>query len=430
MRYTSFTISITRNDVCLQPDTHMMWLRVSVLLISALWNIQNVICAIIYVNSNSNITGTNCGITYDTACLTIAAAFDVALSSDTISIQPGLYTGLGNENLNPPNGSKVGIHLFGNGTADMIIIQCQNENRFLHSENNFITRIDNLSIHNCTALVATIRNIGNGGALSFSDSNQAITIRNSIFVGNRARSGGAIIITSGSLTIISCTFANNQGGYWGGALASVRSGITIMDSVFSGNSIDGEIIVDPKLQLDTAEAGSGGSIHANGGARMTIRGTAFISNWGQVAGGALFAKLVSGLEISNCVFEKNTILGTGLCDSENACHVRGGAIFISDVALTLSNSSFLGNQAITQDLSQVGIIYSPLIFFSLLKEEQLFFLVIAFQLIAFPHLSVIAHILTILRKVLLIIMLVDMVVPYIQVVFHCLLKNLLLFQIT
>lgn len=335
-----------------------LWRRWFALLLSFLWNLQSTSGATIYVNSNSNTSITECGFTLLTACPNIAAAFERASSYDIIGIQPGLYTGIGNENLDPQNISKVGLSLLGNGTSpDSITIQCVNENRFLHSENNFLTRIENLLIKNCTALVATIRNIGNGGALSFSDSSLNVLIKNVVFMGNRARSGGAILVTSGSLSIISCSFLYNQAGYWGGAISSVRSGITVIDSIFSGNSVDGELIVDPNLQLNTEEAGRGGAIHAYGGARMTISGTLFLSNSGQVAGGALFAKIVSGIDITNCDFQKNFILGTGLCFSENACDVRGGGIFLSDVALTLANSTFLGNEAITQDLSQVLILY-------------------------------------------------------------------------
>ena len=329
------------------------WRRWFALLLSFLWNLQSTSGAIIYVNSNSNTSISECGLTLLTACSNIAAAFERASSYDIIEIQPGFYSGIGNENLDPQNISKVGLSLLGNGTSNSIIIQCVNENRFLHSENNFLIRIENVSINNCTALVATIRNIGNGGALSFSDSSLNVIIRNVIFLGNRARSGGAILVTSGSLSIISCSFLDNQAGYWGGAISSVRSGITVIDSTFSGNSVDGELIVDPNLQLNTEEAGRGGAIHAYGGARMTISGTSFFFNSGQVAGGALFAKIVSGLDITNCYFQKNFILGTGLCYSEDACDVRGGGIFLSDVALTLANSTFLGNEAITQDLSQV-----------------------------------------------------------------------------
>jgi hypothetical protein len=332
-------------------------------LLSFLWNFHGIDSTTIYVNSSSNATSGECGFTLETACSNIATAMDLALSFDTIELQPGLYSGLGNENLDPQNTSKIGISLIGNGTSTSVIIQCKDENRFLHSESNFLSRIENLSINNCTALTATIRNIGNGGALSFSNYGQNVLVRNVIFMGNRGRSGGAIIVTSGSLSLISCTFLQNQAGYWGGAISSVRSGITVIDSTFSGNTVDGELIVDPTLQLDTEEAGRGGAIHAYGGSRMTISGSSFLFNSGQVAGGAIFAKIVSGIDVSNSLFQNNVILGTGLCDSENVCDVRGGAIFLSDVALTLANSSFVANEAITQDLSQVSTILSSPRFF-------------------------------------------------------------------
>jgi hypothetical protein len=345
----------------------MVWLSLAsgmMTLSLLLWNIPYISCAFIYVNSLSNTSRFNCGQTFETACPNIATALDIAFSNDIISLQPGIYSGFGNENLDPQNISITGLTIFGNGTQGDedegqddgrdILIQCINKNRFLHAENNLIHQIENISIKNCTALVTTIRNIGNGGALSFSNSDQTIYLKNLYFEWNLGRSGGAITVTSGSLSIINCSFHNNHAGYWGGAIASVRSGITISNSLFSKNSVNGDIIVDPKLQLETTEAGRGGAIHANGGSRMIIRNTHFFMNTGQVAGGALFAKLVSGLEITSCHYEQNLILGSGLCDSENLCDVRGGAMYINDVAVTLTDSTFLQNAAITQDLSQVS----------------------------------------------------------------------------
>jgi hypothetical protein len=70
---------------------------------------------------------------------------------------------------------------------------------------------------------------------------------------------------------------------------------------------------------------------------MTIRGSTFMSNSGQIAGGALFAKLVSGLDILSSQFLKNSALGGPTCSDVLCPTVRGGALLISDTILDIQN---------------------------------------------------------------------------------------------
>lgn len=306
---------------------------------------------IIYVKNNSTASITNCGLNLETACPTIYSGFLAANSSDTILIEPGSYSGKGNEALTSRNLTITGINIVGNGLQSTVVIQCQGEHRFLHAQFNFLRSITNLTIKNCSSFGRLVSFNQDGGGLLVTDSDK-ITITNATFEDNMGFNGGAISISQGSLTLVQCTFVKNKAGYWGGAVLSKDTGLTVINSVFIENEARGDLI-DSQLVIDTAEAGRGGGIYANGGSRMTIRESTFISNSGQIAGGAIHVKLVAGLDIWGCEFVRNSALGGQECSADNLCGIRGGALFVTDISLNLLNCTFIGNQAITTDISQV-----------------------------------------------------------------------------
>jgi hypothetical protein len=308
---------------------------------------------IIYVNNNSTASVTGCGLTIQNSCPTIYSGFVAANTSDTILIEPGYYFGPGNEALTSSNLTKTAINILGNGPADTVIISCSGDHRFLYAQSNFLQSITNLTIQNCSSFSRLVFFNQDGGGLLVTDSPNKITITNTIFQENIGFNGGAISITGGSLTIIDCIFRQNKAGYWGGAILSKDTGLTVMNSYFLENEARGDLITETQVIIDTAEAGRGGGIYANGGARMTVLDSIFRSNAGQVAGGAVHAKLVAGLDIFRCQFIQNSALGGQECGADNLCAIRGGALFITDITLNLLNSTFISNQAITTDISQV-----------------------------------------------------------------------------
>lgn len=310
------------------------------------------------MNHNSSASVSNCGLTFETACPTIYSSFLAANSSDTILIEPGIYSGLGNEGLTSVNLTTTSLNILGNGPQDAILIQCQLERRFLYSQNNFLQSITNVTIKNCSSFGRLVFLNQDGGGLSISDSESKLTITSTTFEDNIGFYGGAISISGGSLSIVDCTFRNNKAGYWGGAILSRSTGLTVQNSLFVGNEARGDVIKSPYLEIDTAEAGRGGGIYANSGSHMSVQDSVFISNSGQIAGGAIHAKLVSGLDIMRCQFIQNSALGGPECTADNLCSIRGGALYIVDISLVLLNSTFLGNQAITTDISQVWSLHS------------------------------------------------------------------------
>jgi len=308
---------------------------------------------IIYVDSNSSAPIDTCGTSLLTACPTIEAGFDqITNSGDILQLQPGLYSGLGNENLMTVNSSISDIKIIGNGIPNDIVIHCSQENRFLTDEYYFISHISNILIRNCSALDLSLQSFGDGGAIIFGGSASQVVINNTVFVDNKARNGGAIFIGEGSLLISDCTFHHNEAVFWGGALTSLYSGITITDSLFEYNRAHGDLDDDHAVDFDVDEAGKGGAIHLNGGSRLTVLRSSFHHNYAQLTGGAVNLNLVAGTTIEECTFGNNMVFGGDVCTSDQLCEVRGGAVYVKDVALYMRNSTFFGNVALTKDLSQ------------------------------------------------------------------------------
>ena len=313
--------------------------------------------ATIYVDSNSTAAAAGCGQDITTACRTIADGFSIASTGDIIEIQPGLYTGEGNENLNSINFTAMQLTISGSsGTADDVVIMCSSPNRFLAANVQFYTVIRDLTIRNCSSMVTTTDMVGAGGALFLAQVSTPVVISNVIFFGNKARNGGAIFLEASSLTLLDCVFLANEAQYWGGAVFSRDSGLTIQSSRMLSNSAHGDL-GDSQVNVDTDQAGKGGAIHGNGGSRLTLLASEFTGNSARLSGGAVFLNLVSGLSVLDCLFLNNIASGGEACSSDQVCQVRGGGLYVKDVAVTVTNSSFIGNSAITQDLSQVwGVI--------------------------------------------------------------------------
>ncbi|MDE2749638.1 MAG: SH3 domain-containing protein [Chloroflexota bacterium] len=75
-----------------------------------------------------------------------------------------------------------------------------------------------------------------GGAISTSDDDARLSVRNSEFLHNMSRSyGGAIFAEGGIIDITRSSFQNNQADYYGGAIAAHAGRMSISSSTFAGN---------------------------------------------------------------------------------------------------------------------------------------------------------------------------------------------------
>ena len=165
-----------------------------------------------------------------------------------------------------------------------------------------------------------------GGAI-YGEMNVNITIVHSNFIGNSVEDhyvGYSDCCNSTSMYVVESTdFCYNFSAYsgkYGGAIAinvESRSTLIIKDCVFENNT-----------------AGvHGGALQVNGGTiTVDIRGCEFIGNKAHRNGGTLFYA-VGNLTISECIF------------AYNEATEMGGALYVTEVVVMITNSSFYSNAA-------------------------------------------------------------------------------------
>ena len=165
-----------------------------------------------------------------------------------------------------------------------------------------------------------------------------VTITDSSFIGNSVEGGGGAIANwMGTLTISDSVFSDNSAEEGGGG-AIVNSGeLSISDSSFSGNSaeVGGAVYNGEELSIVNSvfsdnSADKGGSAIANGGnGELNIVNSSFSDNSADDDGGAIY----NWQELS---IDSNTFSGNSAD--------RGGAIANAG-EFSITNSTFSGNKA-------------------------------------------------------------------------------------
>lgn len=171
-----------------------------------------------------------------------------------------------------------------------------------------------------------LTNAGGSAVASY----HSVTIMDSVFDGNTASQGGAVQ-AGGVITVRNSTFSDNTASNSGGAIRGYGD-VSVMMSTFEDNS-----------------SGVGGAVSASGA--LAVVGSEFIGNSARNVGGAIS---VGGLTtIEGSTFENNVgaqggaVLASGddPVTVDNSTFVRntgGGPVFLT-VASTITTSSFLGN---------------------------------------------------------------------------------------
>jgi hypothetical protein len=175
--------------------------------------------------------------------------------------------------------------------------------------------------------------------------------------------GAAIFQDGGSLTVINCTFANNQCASTGqdvsgGAINGQGIGtLVIMGSVFSGNSgsnggavgtqAENVTIVNTTFSDNTASGtdgnpgngGDGGALSFDGAdVSLTLCGDIFTGNHANAQGGALFrvAYTDEPVTIDRCSFEGNSV------DMTNGL---AGGLYLENVTIQMTGTTIANNSA-------------------------------------------------------------------------------------
>lgn len=170
------------------------------------------------------------------------------------------------------------------------------------------------------------------------------TIQNCTFIDNNAdicAPGGAAFLNRDSTTFVGCTFDSNHATN-GGAIYGRFSKLTVLNCSFENN--------------DGGE-GSGGAIALWGGT-LTLTGSAFTGNTAGTCGGAIDIGPSTGGVIRDCAMTGNSAFFGGALSARSANTVAcvnlmfirnhatsGGAIYVSQASLTALNCKIFGNTA-------------------------------------------------------------------------------------
>lgn len=204
-----------------------------------------------------------------------------------------------------------------------------------------------------------------------------------------SQGGGAIFEDGGSLTVIDCTFTDNQcpttgqdvsggaingqgvgtlivqgstfsgnTGSNGGAIGTQDENVTVVNSTFTGNKATG-------TGGNPGNGGDGGAMSYDGAkVSWTMCGDTFSGNSANASGGAVFRVAYNDedVAIDRCTFDKNsvdptsgnagglyleyaTITLTNTTISNNSAHYGGGIWLGHDAILKLTNDTIAGNTA-------------------------------------------------------------------------------------
>lgn len=261
--------------------------------------------AVVYVSVDGN--NNNSGTSVTAPKQTIQAGADIVGAGGTVYIEPGTYTGAGNEAITfGPNPDAPMAMVFSSdpnngGTAANTIINLKNENEPAFEIGSGMSSSSGL-------FGLTIENFNSGGS-AVSIEGGSPTIENCIFTNNESgAAGGAIILANSNASIQECSFTDNSapGGY-GGAIEiettnEVSSGTfapQITNCLFSGNSASG---------------GDGAAIDISNGLQP----------------------IILDAEITNCTFTGNTSVYSN-------AGAPGGAVGMYSSNATFTNNIFYGD---------------------------------------------------------------------------------------
>lgn len=262
-----------------------------IVFISSIASVSNAI-NVVYVDVNSpNDPGTG---TFDDPFRRIQDAIDTAKGGNIIEIQPGLYTGGGNYDLDP-NGKSITIRSIDPNDPNIVaetIIDPSRAGRGFY--------FDSSEDANCIVAGLTIRNAYTGGR------------------------GGGIYCYRASPTIKNCTIFNNSSNMYGGGLYFQYSDSLITKCVISDNTA----------------ANDGGGIELSN-SRVKITNCIFNSNQANSYGGGTDFFHCDAI-VRNCTFVGNTAN-------------NGGGLYCwntTESDITVSDCIFWENQATSN--SQIG----------------------------------------------------------------------------
>lgn len=329
---------------------------------------------------------------------TIQAAIEYAADGDTVALSDGVFTGIGNRDIDF-YGRAVTVRSE-SGDSSMCILNCQaghyewHRGFVFHRGEGSASILSHLTIQN-----AYVDNVLLGGAVLCANSSSP-TILNCVFSSNKADGGGGLACTEASHPYVAnCVFDHNRGSglnggaihcrnssnpqfikcsvdnnhsyvHGGGAFCDEQSSPTFSDCTFTNNSsvysgggmrIDHQsspILSNCLFRSNTAPEWHGGGVYCADSASPQFIGCSFIENWAGGVGGGMLTYNESRPIFNGCLFAYNTAeMGGGLCSiddsvtcitctfSGNTAEIEGGAIVLSRSRSAVTDCSLILNSA-------------------------------------------------------------------------------------
>jgi hypothetical protein len=193
-----------------------------------------------------------------------------------------------------------------------------------------------------------------GGGAIYNEEN--LSLIDCVVNGNFAQDGGAIMLSSGSLTLTRTTLSNNKAQNSGGGIWSYGPAVTIIDSTITGNQaqergggvynyVGGALTISgTTISNNTAVSGAGAGIFKSGGS-MSMTASTVSGNMASGRGGGIYLNIGS----TTSTISQSTISG-------NSSNSAGGGIFKAGGGITIDNSTISGNDAQTNG-GGIGLFY-------------------------------------------------------------------------
>ncbi|KQC33508.1 hypothetical protein AAU57_09415 [Nonlabens sp. YIK11] len=283
------------------------------------------------VISNNSASRAGGGIEDWSLGATTSTITNVNFTGNTAGLNSGDFIANGG----PGNGGA--IHITGPGLMDIIGGTADSNSAALEGGafwNNVGTMtISDVDITNNTSTGA---GADDGGAALFNNGG-TLNVSDSFIDGNLATgasgSGGALLSTTGAVTITNTTITNNAANRAGGAIELIDGTLDISSSEISNNDVDGT--------AGTAAPGNGGALHISGSSVVNIDSSIINSNSAAAEGGALWNQLNSVMVVSNSTLDGNSANGTAVDNGGGAIFNNGGDTEVYDT--TISNNTSVSN---------------------------------------------------------------------------------------
>lgn len=284
----------------------------------------------IYLNGCNNTVNTiiNCVFSF---CSSSTSAALITMQSSWLSISNSQIFN------NTSSGMNAGISLI----SSILLVDSTtfaNQSSTMGSFIYFSTNSQG-TISNSYFLQGTAAN--SGGAINLIMS--TISLNNCVFTGNTAGTGGAVNgITLSNYTITSCTFTNNTAST-GSAINFSGTSLSISKSIISGSLSSSELNSHIYLESPTTmtmDSTNISGVNVLGIYSQYTDSLTLINSYFNNLQGSLYAILSKATDTSYYLIQ-----GCGFINNYNSSDGTGGAIYLKEVSVNISDSEFLNNSA-------------------------------------------------------------------------------------